>query len=96
MTPKSQKEGMEAIGSFPIALLLIMNGLFFALMSMRRIRMIFGNCFLNFVESAIIQAAVEEGVLRFRDSGSYHKWGEVEMGIGKKGRGRTAAGSGGG
>ncbi|KAK2966852.1 hypothetical protein RJ640_027811 [Escallonia rubra] len=38
MTPPSQKGGIEAIASFPLALLLIVTGFFFAMMSFRRVR----------------------------------------------------------
>ncbi|XP_027076627.1 phosphoinositide phosphatase SAC7-like [Coffea eugenioides] len=38
MTPTSQKGGIEAIASFPLALSVIMTGFFFALMSLRRVR----------------------------------------------------------
>ncbi|XP_027073466.2 phosphoinositide phosphatase SAC7-like [Coffea arabica] len=38
MTPTSQKGGIEAIASFPLALSVIMTGFFFAFMSLRRVR----------------------------------------------------------
>ncbi|XP_011079160.1 phosphoinositide phosphatase SAC6 [Sesamum indicum] len=38
MTPTAQKDGIEAIASFPLALALIMTGFFFATMSLRRVR----------------------------------------------------------
>ncbi|KAL3525181.1 hypothetical protein ACH5RR_013553 [Cinchona calisaya] len=59
-TPKSQKEGIEAIASFPIALLLIMTGLFFTLMSLRRVR----NDFWQLLFS-ILWASVSLGIAFF-------------------------------
>ncbi|KAK4490463.1 hypothetical protein RD792_001140 [Penstemon davidsonii] len=38
ITPTTQKGGIEAIASFPLALLLILTGFFFATMSLRRVR----------------------------------------------------------
>ncbi|CAA3005538.1 Phosphoinositide phosphatase SAC6 [Olea europaea subsp. europaea] len=38
MTPTSQERGIEAIASFPLALLLILTGFFFATMSLGRVR----------------------------------------------------------
>uniref|UniRef100_A0A5B6YM38 Putative phosphoinositide phosphatase SAC6-like n=1 Tax=Davidia involucrata TaxID=16924 RepID=A0A5B6YM38_DAVIN len=38
MTPASQKGGLEAVASFPLALSLVMTGLFLATMSLRQVR----------------------------------------------------------
>lgn len=47
MTPTSQNGGIEAIASFPLALLMIMTGFFFAFMSLRRVRNDFWQLFFS-------------------------------------------------
>ncbi|KAK6127585.1 hypothetical protein DH2020_038675 [Rehmannia glutinosa] len=49
MTPTTQKGGIEAIASFPLAFSLIMTGLFFATMSLRRVRHDWWNLLFSFM-----------------------------------------------
>ncbi|KAK3005919.1 hypothetical protein RJ639_017792 [Escallonia herrerae] len=49
MTPPSQKGGIEAIASFPLALLLIVTGFFFAMMSLRRVRYNIWNLLISII-----------------------------------------------
>ncbi|KAJ0040725.1 hypothetical protein Pint_28700 [Pistacia integerrima] len=53
VAPPSQKGGLEAIASFPLALSLVVTGLFFATLSLRQVKYDFGHLFFSLVWAGI-------------------------------------------
>lgn len=56
MTPTAQKGGIEAVASFPLAFGLILIGLFFTLMSLRRVRHDLWNLLFSFMWASMSMA----------------------------------------
>ncbi|KAJ8545111.1 hypothetical protein K7X08_017694 [Anisodus acutangulus] len=52
MKPSSQKGGIETKASFPLALALILTGLFFAMLSLRKVALISGICYMQWFGKA--------------------------------------------